>query len=431
MTSATWGDSLSQAAGIVIPDIPDHPSTDTSFSVFDIPAISPGSIELPLSKEELLTEISDFFNAGFGCYPILNLDTVVQKTEGMAYVSDVDFYVLLLSIVAINEAMRFKMCPANGTRRVDSLLGSIESIRTRSSNHDFAQTPSLDTVTTSWLLFMTNHFRDHTNRAFVYLAEAIELLDLVNLPSDPLEQARMRRLECIIYVTESGAVSLYGSERKRRIARQPVNFDPPACSELLILYTRHETFDRKALDLLLLMTRLHAAPSLAKVAEVNLDGQLYSAIRSTSSPADSIPEESFLLVQMADVAITRQWKLALYWKKEVDEGTYPYPRKGAVGHTIEVLGMTIMQWSKMVLPDHLRLINLRKIVTSIQAIVHIASSISHVRNYSNLIGALIQTVATVDYEGDFMPELSICEVITKNVPHLIPSSDEEDHWQMS
>lgn len=380
----------------------------------------------PLSKDELLAEIDLFAAEAYECYPIVNMDSLIQNMLDGKHLSDPDFSTLALSIVMTNAALEFRRSPQQGTARLDALIENIESIRLNAHDYFFADMPSLDTVTVSWCLFMAYIFHGRSYKGFAYLTEAIGFLDLVAYPSNPDEVARLHRLEYMIFITESGAISLFGPPGKRRIARCPAPSDN--ADALLFSYHRSDrlkefglqkmvALDRQAVDLLLLMGRLHAALGPDDVAHITVD-ERFTAAMSGALIGDT-NQGKHVSIQTADVAITRQWKLGSHWLAVLRASGHLVQHRIALSYMLQTLGMTTLQWVNALTPEQLRVINPGKLVALMDIIINMASAIQEETSCTNVVRDLISTVSKVDYERAFAAQLSMFEFFIQRIPCLM------------
>ena len=417
---------------------PDHGSNTTLFPVFENTFSDQHHATLQddgvsLGKDDLLAEIALFTDESYECYPILDLLKLTKSIEEEKHRTDPEFHTLVLSVAAMNEARKFRRFPDYGTTRLDSLLETVQSIRLNSANYDFTDSPSLDTVTVSWCLFMAHIFRGRFYKAFAYLTEAIGFLDVIDYPSDPLEAIRLRRLEYMIYITESGAIALYGPPRKRRIARWPSDY-PDAVDDLLFHHhwedsvpnesqsmPESEVVDKRAVELLLLMARLHAASGLDEVANVTLDEKLIASM--VGSYGKQPQRCSAISEQTADVAITRQWRLGWHWRAALAKCNPLAQHSASLNYTVQILGMTTLQWGKTLLPGALRLVGVGKIVALADAILYISSTIGEPTSCTNIIGDLIRMVSDVDYERNYAAQLYLLQSAMLTIPMMIHLDD--------
>ncbi|KAJ5623905.1 hypothetical protein N7510_000214 [Penicillium lagena] len=287
--------------------------TQVDFNLFSYTESS----EITMSRQEIIAELALFFTVSYQRNPVIHLETLLRKVDSGEHLSDSSFRILLLSISLLNEAGQFRQCPARGMTRLEVLSQSIEQLRV--TNCHFADCPSLDAVFASLVLFIAYSVRDKHNRAFLYLTEAIGLMDLIGYSSDPIEMERFHRMERLIFVTEAASNSIYGADR-RRIARQPPNLTIAEPSDIWhIPETRLKeiplplstldlnTLDRQAIHLLNAMARLYSALNINEITDV--------AFRDNSMAVmvEGNERKPSCFIQVADVAITRQWQLASHW----------------------------------------------------------------------------------------------------------------------
>lgn len=363
----------------------------------------------------MIDQLAPFFQDSFQSYPIIHLDSMLWKIRQGVFLCDTEFRTLVLSLALMNETRKFRGSPELGSTRLDLLSRTIEGLRTGLDYH-FSEPNSLDTVIVSLFLFVAYVARGRHTRAFVYLTEAIGLLDLVDLPPDAVEAARYRRLEHVLYIAESATASVFGWKR-RKLARRPQT--PRDGSHALAL--RHDGYaggpdeqewppgldpgdvalrDARALELLLAMTRVYTASNVIEVPNL--------AVGNLVVPTDT---------QTADLAITRLWKLASHWREAVVTAPGSFPvLDGNLDFTLRELGATAVCWSRAIPPSQLRNVGLRKIVALADELIHIATTTGHLAGHIDMIGALMQLVAERDYDGRFVSELSAFDSCVRSVP---------------
>jgi hypothetical protein len=387
-------------------------------------------VDFPLSKDLILKEISQFFHAGYAPFPVVHCETIVSKINLGAYLSDHDFGTLILSVSVLNEAARLRRAPDRESTTLERMTDMTERFRTSETTSHFTDSPSMDTVVVSLFLFVAYSVLNKHNRAFCYLNEAIGLLDLVEEPDELVDQVRLQRLECVLFVTESASSAIYGPKRMRRIVRRPNNFTRSA-NNLLWYFTeaafdsgdfgwsksRIEDLDRQAVELMLLMTSIHLATGVNEVASVTVDDRLMASItRSLSANSEDTDDLPNCSMQTADVAITRQWKLAAHWWMVLCAGPFSMSSAESLSSTAQIIGMTTLQWAKTLDPGYLRCVGLGKVVALTQIIGNISAKLGTLGSCVNIINDLIRIVETTDYQRDFAPQLSITELFIGGVP---------------
>jgi hypothetical protein len=393
----------------------------------------------PLQKEVLNSELSLFFSQAYVAYPVLHHPTIMKNFDEDWHISNREFSALMLSVVVLNEACKVRLSPQHDPSVLEFLVKTIESLRI-SLDHDgrhFAENPSMDTVVVSLCLFIAYNVFQRHSRAFFYLTEAIGLFDLVPDPCDTVERVRQKRLAYILYITESATVSIYGSHRKRMISRRPSNpletvqsltwYDQEAASQDDITDSTQDEiqhFDRQAVELLLLMTRLHLATNVAEVAKITVDDKLMWCLSNRLQGNHSTPLTLRYDTQMADVAITRQWKLAGHWWNEMSLRPTLMSSSGAIESTIEMIATTAITWSKTLPRGYLRIVGLGKLVDLIDSMFNISTTLGKLGDCTALMRHLMHTVAETDYDKYFAPQLSVMEICIGDIPQSLVSDDE-------
>lgn len=402
---------------------PDH-DTRTSIPAENIE-------NLTFSRHDLLAELSIFCAESYQRYPILHLVDLFKRVDREDHVSDSNFRTLLLSILLVNEASRFRRYPARGTAHLDLLSRATEASRADSSADHFADFPSLDTVLVSIFLFIGQSVRDQHNRAFLYLTEAIGLMDLVKYPSDQHELERYHRIECLLFVTEAASNVIYGACGKRRIAKVPSNpalmgtisgwYVPEDQQEELsktISPLDYNALDKQAVQLLYAMTCLYGALDTAEVVGVAFKDNTMGIMNGADSQKPSCS------LQAADVAVTRQWQLAAHWWRALSADECSPQVKDSARYTIQIIGMSAVQHTRFLRPEACRVVGHGKLAVLADTMFKISSAIGILPCCSSLIRDMIQIVSRADYEKCFAPGLSLLEVWVGEVPRPVASAEE-------
>jgi hypothetical protein len=395
----------------------------------------------PLSKPKLVSEVSLFFRQGYVVYPVLHYATMMSEINQGKHLCHPEFRSVVLSIAMFNEACKVRLSPQHDQSSMKSLARMVENIRSNSDHYHFADNPSLDAVVVSLFLFIAYNVMDKHSRAFCYLTETIGLFDLLGEFSDSVNIVRQKRLRYVLYITESATVSIYGSQRKRMISDCPSI--PPDLGNLLS-WNGQETeeqdsigggiadadmvnIDKHAVDLLIRMTRLHLATTVSDVAKITVDDKLMTSITSPQE-CNTSPLNSYCDTQIADVAITRQWKLAGLWWDDISRQPTLKLSDVLVNNTIDMLATTALTWGRTLKPGHLRIVGLGKVVQLADSICNISSKLGSVSTCTATIRHLIQTVAETDYDRYFAPQLSITEIRIGDIPRSLIFDDDSLHY---
>ncbi|KAL6801448.1 hypothetical protein GGI42DRAFT_360874 [Trichoderma sp. SZMC 28013] len=386
------------------------------------------------SWEDIVTELALFCLKCYQRHPIIHLETVLNRIERGDHVSDPAFRTMLLSIFLVNEASQFRHYPDRSPARLDLLSRATEKSRANSPYYHFADSPSLDTVISSLFLFIAYSVRDKHNRAFIYLAEAIGLMDLVKYPCDRIEIVQYHRIECLLFVTEAASNSIYGTRGKRRLARNPSS--PPPKEMLDGWYISehkqkhlppqlstlpYESLDKRSAELLYAMTRLHSALDTAGVSSVEFQDDILATL---SNGDDHKPS---CLFQTADVAVTRQWKLATHWWHALSENGYSSEKKENARYIIQIIGMTAVQRTKFLHSGACRIVGHGKLAALADTMFKISSALDILPCCSSLIRDMIHIVSKADCEGSFAPGLSLIQICIEEVPRPVTSAHELEY----
>lgn len=303
----------------------------------------------------------------------------------------------------MNEASKLRINPARDTARLLKVVAILEQIRTQ---YDFANAPTADTLATSLFLFVAYNITGRHKRAFLYLAEAIALLDLVEDISDERTRVRLKRIEYVIFITEQATTSIYGKVGMRKLARRPIDIAQSANMLRMPsgLYRNEavERSDEEAVDLLLHMARLHAAMDVDEIINMaNPAPPSRSILTSLHDPAS-------YKMQHADVAITRQWILAI---------KLPSLLQTCQSNSLAVMGLegllhdmslSVLQWISALPEGQIRVVGLGKVTAIARTIQDFAVQIGKDLAFASVIRELAYAVCMNDHEGIFVPLLSDC-----------------------
>lgn len=382
-----------------------------------------------LSKEAIIAEVSQCFSAVYQRYPLWHLDTLLSKIGQEEYATSSEFRSTCLSIYLLNESVLFRKNPHHGSSRIIQLTEDIESTRAHSNRNHFAECPSTNSAIVSLVLFIAYSVCDRHNLAFYHLNEAAGLLRLIDIDTlDSHEKALYRRLEAVLFITESASMLVYGKARKNRMIPCPDNLSglessmrwysedhlpslplPPALADI-----RVGPLDNKAVNLLHALVRLYNATTAEEISKVSIPGPAVSDIIEQGVMGDTS-------LQVADVDITRQWQLCLRWQDVLSSRKSKTPSRcnPGAGYTLQIMGLTVLQYSRAIRPGECRIVGHGKLAGLATAIYDIASNLGVLGGCAGVIGDLIRTVYDMDYERHFAPELSLVQLCIERVPRQI------------
>lgn len=400
--------------------------------------ISTGS-DIDLSSQSIIAEIRQLCCAVYQRYPLWHLDTVLQRVGNDEHMTNCDFRTTCLSIFLLNESVAFRKNPSHGTSRLMRLVEEIESTRVRTTGSHFADHPSVDASIASLVLFIAYSICDRHNLAFYCLNEAAGLLRLVDIDMlDSTEVALYRRVEALLFVTESASMLVYGKiQRNNRMVACPENlssleasmqwYNVDYCPSLLLPAElsdiRIASLDIKAVNLLYVLVCLYNATTADEISSVPMSIPAVSDIIEHGSLGSTS-------IQAADVDITRQWQLCLRWQQVLSS------RKGRAGrprcnpsarYTLQIMGFTALQYSRSIRPEEYRIVGHGKLASLAMAMFDVASNLGILAGCTAVIGDLIRTVYMMDYERYFAPELSMVQLCIEEVPRQIIFAEQEIH----
>ncbi|KAI2467924.1 fungal-specific transcription factor domain-containing protein [Annulohypoxylon bovei var. microspora] len=289
------------------------------------PPCSPTLSPTPgLLASEMAKECIEFFFANmYPIMPILHRQRLEQQS--MYLDQSLDTYCLITSLCAW---MMFQ--PGMNVPGADPLLEHLpganiasgmvlieETIRVR-KGYEYQETPSLNSLCTSYFLFCSHYALDMHDKAWFYLREATTLAHIIGmnkeetyLQYDNIEASRRRRLYWLLFVTERA----YALQRGRPLTLQAsinlptVTDDPsdplaPQLNGYVLLVNLFRPFD----DVFLTLwnkTRAESSPSYL------------SALQKQFS--DMIPP--YMNVQDSDQRANQQWLKTATWHLGMQNGS--------------------------------------------------------------------------------------------------------------
>ncbi|KAI0118967.1 fungal-specific transcription factor domain-containing protein [Daldinia grandis] len=291
------------------------------------PPCSPTLSPTPgLLASEMAKECIEFFFANmYPIMPILHRQRLEQQS--MYLDSGLDTYCLVTSLCAW---MMFQ--PGMNVPGADPLLEHLpganiasgmvlieETIRVR-KGYEYQESPTLNSLCTSYFLFCSHYALDMHDKAWYYLREATTLAHIIGmnkeetyLQYDNIEASRRRRLYWLLFVTERA----YALQRGRPLTLQAsINLpsmtdDPtdPLASQLngyILLVNLFRPFD----DMFITFwnkTRGESSPSYLSVLQKQF--------------SDMIPP--YMNVQDSDLRANQQWLKTITWHLSMQNGCAP------------------------------------------------------------------------------------------------------------
>ncbi|KAH8909151.1 hypothetical protein BR93DRAFT_894588 [Coniochaeta sp. PMI_546] len=283
-----------------------------------------------LLTPELIRESVDFFFANmYSTMPILHRQRLEQQA---LYVDQsVDTYCLLTSLCAFMMLQPGMQMPSMsndpygyenmmpGTNIVTATLLLEETLRVR-KGYDLLESPSLNTLCTSYFLFAYYYGMELHDKAWFYLREATTIAHMIGMSKeetymnyDGLEGPRRRRLYWLLFVTERA----YALQRQRPLTLQasinlPTATDDPTdqlasqLSGFLLLVNLFRPFDDAFVAL---WNRAVGECSDSYVS--NVQKQLQAVL-----PAYLNSQES----QLAELQMNQQWLKNMQWQMSLAGG---------------------------------------------------------------------------------------------------------------
>ncbi|KAL6242540.1 hypothetical protein RBB50_010680 [Rhinocladiella similis] len=358
--------------------------------------VSPTTLHT-FEDEEIRRDIQEYFDRGWFIFPLLSYEYVQSQldTQPISKTSP-EFRCLLLAIRLANATVEYRMTSENGT----TLLDLIQRVETSRDDYDFAEPPTLDDVVVSTFLFVAFNILEKHVRAFLYLDEAISLLEEVK-PVSEAELLRKQLIQQVLYNTEAASVAIYAHGSRRRRAKRPAKLldKLPTTSSGSGFITQ---FDSLALLLLNRLSEIHLATDAEELQTTsnNLEGDLRTLF------GVSLQHHQFCRIQAADVAVTHQWRLS--------QGIATCSAEGLSAsrpslQEIEKLGITAMAWVCSLKEGELRIVGLGKLSGLARAIHATAGN----NSCDYIIAGLVGAVMKEDHDQQFTPDLA--EVITSRM----------------
>ncbi|PSR87108.1 hypothetical protein BD289DRAFT_367533, partial [Coniella lustricola] len=276
---------------------------------------------------DMARECLDFFFAHmYPHMPILNRQHLEQQAPFMD--QSLDTYCLLTSLCALMMLQPGMGIPGGDPFGLDNMPGANivsstvlmeETTRVRKS-FDYTESPSLNTLATSYFLFACYYGLDMHEKAWFHLREATTLMHIVGMnreefyaQMEPVESSRRRRLYWLLLVTErayalqrSKPMTLQATIKSPTVNDDPTDVHTHRLDNFLRLVTLFRPFDDAFVSS---WTKTHSnlpAPHLQ-----SLQKQLADILPSFLNYGDS---------QLADIRSNQQWIKTMNWQLTINSG---------------------------------------------------------------------------------------------------------------
>lgn len=292
------------------------------------PPSSPSLAPTPgLLTSEMVKDCIEFFFANmYPTMPILHRQRLEQQAMYMD--QSLDTYCLLTSLCAFMMIQPGMGMPGGDPYGLDSMPGANivsgtllmeETVRVRKA-YDYLDSPTLNTLCTSYFLFGCYYGLDLHDKAWFHLREATTLAHLIGmnkedtyLQYDSVEASRRRRLYWLLFVTERA----YALQRHRPLTlqatiNQPTLGDDPAdplahhLNGFILLVNLFRPFD-DAFVALWNKGRNDCSASYLSA----LQKQLNEVLPPYLNVADT---------QLADLRTNQQWLKTMTWQLSMNSG---------------------------------------------------------------------------------------------------------------
>ncbi|RDW83432.1 hypothetical protein BP5796_04923 [Coleophoma crateriformis] len=291
------------------------------------PPCSPTLSPTPgLLTTEIIKESIEFFFANmYATMPILHRGRLEQ--QALYADQNVDTYCLMTSLCAfmmIQPGMAIPGDPLGldalpGANLVSGTMLMEETLRVRKS-YDHLESPTLNSLVTSFFLFGCYFGLDLHNKAWFHLREATTLAHILGMNKeetyhqyDVVDASRRRRLYWLLFVTERA----YALQRHRPLSLQatitlPQQADDPTDTQshhlhgFIHLVTLFRPFD-DGFVALWNKTRSDCSPSYLAALQKQLSDALPSYLNATEN-------------QTADLRTSQQWLRTMVWQLSIQNG---------------------------------------------------------------------------------------------------------------
>lgn len=335
--------------------------------------------------DDIWTTIDEFFDTAYLIFPVISY---VDLTSRMIMEPDwetvPDLRTLLYSMRLLIAAARYRMNPQS-TAKMDGILQQVESSRL---TYDFADPATLDAVVCSMCLFTAYSVMGKHGRAFLYLNEAMTLLEAV-APSNKDEEQRKLRIQQVLFNTESATLAIYSSKDTPRKVRKPPLVMADAMKQNG--FGTDIGVGQVALHLLQCLTWIYLAEEANEVEMIDLES---ASVMETLFGDAILKQHRFSRIQSADVMVTRQWQLS---RKAVACSNGRGAAKRMTESGVASLGVVAMSWICLLKDGELRIVGLGKLAELALNMYRLANG----TRYQDVLRGLTGAIMREDHEGLF------------------------------
>lgn len=373
-----------------------------------LPAAISSTHGVSTTSQNQMDEINKFFNELYPVYPLVNKADLYQRISSAEAGSDRHLQMLLLAIPIINLGRSYRMSPGEACK--NSLQAHITTLEQRRTEYDFAETPTLDTVVVSFLLFCVTNVLSKHHRAFLYLSEVRDLFDFVSQrmreqnPTDD-DLRRSARIELTIFIAEAATHSIYGAggfykRRRRSVTASIKTLQEKPAGDMLEMH----------IDSLLLQLTVAHAGAINPAAQQSKEDLSSFTIHATNYPISNNGCLTGIQKQAADVVITTHWRAIETLAMSIKSRQSPDSQRRLVQALCEKSSSALA--SSCALDEgFLRVVGIGKlalIAYNILNVVTRACGPSALDQCKNVLAGLCFTVVKTDYEGSFLMMLRDC-----------------------
>lgn len=413
---------------------PQAPTTNTLLVDDDLSLMTDGMLQAvdPSRSDEIWNVVDEFFDTMYVVFPVLSYAGLASRLIiEPAWNTVPDFRTLLLSVKLVNAAGQYRMAPETGV----SLSDLIKQVEASRLDYEFADPPTLDAVVISLFLFTAYNVLEKHNRAFLYLDEALSLVEAVEAVDDEEERHRKLQIEQVLFNTEAATMAIYADKNRRPRARKPARVTEGATGlgigpqisagggiGGMMMMTTTNTIaesDRVAMHLLRRLTEIHLAENAEALEVVDIE---FEADMATLFWA-VFNRHRYSRIQAADVVVTRQWQLSSKLVASLKQGRGISKR---FQESIELLGLTAMSWICLLGEGELRIVGLGKLSGLAQNIHALAGR----GRCQYILGGLAGAVIKEDHEKIFAPQLAdvVMPMMVASVPAPMRPMRDYEFW---